>query len=161
MVRIAARTRGVWDAEPCTTGRQQSEYPHRGVIMWRVLVVDDDFLNRKLILDILKGKAACDVAANGQEALTAYSHSVRKKKPYQAILLDVSMPEVDGMEVLKSIRADEAKRGIPLGTGIPIIMVTAHKEFFINSFSTGCDDYILKPFSPAALLAKVAEKVKR
>jgi two-component system chemotaxis response regulator CheY len=128
--------------------------------MWRVLVVDDDILNRKLILEILKGKAACDVAADGQEALIAYARSVKTKRPYQVILLDVSMPEVDGMEVLKSIRADEAKRGIPLGTGIPIIMVTAHKEFFMNSFSTGCDDYILKPFSPSALLEKVEEKIK-
>ena len=129
--------------------------------MWRVLVVDDDFLNRKLILDILKGKAECDVAANGQEALTAYAHSLKKKEPYQVVLLDVSMPEVDGMEVLKSIRADEAKRGIRLGTGIPVIMVTGHKEFFMNSFSTGCDDYILKPFSPAALLGKVEEKIRK
>lgn len=127
--------------------------------MWNVLVVDDDFVNRKLILGILDGHAHCDVAAGGKEAVEVFKNSLASNKPYDAILLDVAMPDVDGIEVLRQIRAFEESKGTLLGHGVPIIMVTAHKTTFMNSFNEGCDDFLLKPVDGDALLKKIASKV--
>lgn len=128
--------------------------------MWNVLVVDDNFINRKLIVEILKNKAACDVAASVPEAREAYDLSVKESRPYDIIFLDVAMPEVSGLELLKYIREDERRRGILLGHGVPIVMVTAFKDHFLKAFSSGCDDYILKPFTSVDLLSKAEEHIK-
>lgn len=129
--------------------------------MWNVLVVDDSFVNRKLLIEILRDRAVCDTAANGEEALEAYSLSIDEERPYDIILLDVSMPKVDGMEVLSMIRESEESRGIALGRGVPIIMVTAYKEPLFDSFSYGCDDYVVKPVNPAELVSKMEEALAK
>ncbi len=126
--------------------------------MWRVLVVDDNLANRELILELLADQAHCSVAVNGQEALEAYDQSL-KSKPYDIILLDISMPDIDGVEVLERIREREEKAGVALGKGIPIVMVTAHKEPVMTAFNKGCDNYILKPVIKEDLIAKIEEKI--
>lgn len=129
--------------------------------MWKVLVVDDDFVNRKLLVEILKNHADCDTAADGNEAIEAYDLSVELAEPYDVILLDISMPGKDGMEVLKDIRNKESNHEVLLGGGVSIIMVTAHKEQFLDAFNKGCDDYILKPINAQLLLAKIEEKINK
>ena len=126
--------------------------------MWKILVVDDNFTNRQLILEILKELAVCDLASNGREAIEAYNQSL-KKGGYDLVLLDVAMPEIDGVEFLKKVRENEKKAGILLGEGLPIIMVTAFKEPFKEAFSYGCDDYIVKPIDPDQLISKIKEKL--
>lgn len=128
--------------------------------MWRVLVVDDNFIDRKIILEILKGKAECDLAATGQETIIAYNLSLAEHKPYDIVLLDISMSQMSGIEVLKLIRENESKTGVSLGDGIPIVMVTGHKEPFLDAFNGGCDDYILKPISAKDLLEKIEGKLR-
>lgn len=123
--------------------------------MGRVLVVDDNFTNRHLLVEFLVGKFSCDVAVNGLEAAEAFHMSLENDKPYEIILLDIMMPDVDGIECLRSIREEEKKLGIPLGDGIPILMVTAHEELFMKAFNEGCDDYILKPIDPTVLFQKI------
>lgn len=126
--------------------------------MWKVLVVDDEFVNRKLILEILKERAECDQAINGAEALTAYKGAIKARRPYDVILLDIAMPDIDGLTVLQKIRIMERKAGISFGAGVPIIMITAYKEPFLDAFHKGCDDYILKPINADDLIAKIEEK---
>jgi len=128
--------------------------------MWRVLVVDDNFIDRKIILEILKGKAECDLAATGQETIIAYDLSLAEHKPYDIVLLDISMAQMSGIEVLKLIRENELKTGVSLGDGIPIVMVTGYKEPFLDAFNGGCDDYILKPISAKDLLEKIEGKLR-
>ena len=127
--------------------------------MWKILVVEDDFVNRKLVIEILREKARCDVAVNGTEALQLYEYSIKTNNRYDAILLDIAMPGVDGLTVLKKIRQAEKEAGVLLGDGIPIIMVTAYKEQFLNAFNQGCDDYVVKPIDASKLLAKLEEKI--
>lgn len=129
--------------------------------MWKALVVDDNFVGRKLLTEVLKGRAQCDNAANGKEALEAYQIAVKEKTPYDIILLDIAMPDMSGVEVLEKIRQDEESRGIQLGKGVPVIMVTAHREPLCDSFNKGCDDYILKPIQADALIKKIEEKVRK
>jgi two-component system chemotaxis response regulator CheY len=126
--------------------------------MWRILIVDDNFLNRKLLLAILEKYAVCDIAANGREAIEAFNNSLHADR-YDLILLDIAMPEVNGLDVLKMIRENEAKSGIELGDGIPVIMITAYKQPCIEAFERGCDDYILKPVVAHELIEKIKNKL--
>jgi CheY-like chemotaxis protein len=128
--------------------------------MRRVLVVDDNFIDRRIILEILKGKAECDLAASGEETVIAYNLSIAEHKPYDIILLDISMSQLSGIEVLKLIRENELKAGVNLGDGIPIVMVTGYKEPFLDAFNGGCDDYILKPITAHGLVEKIENKLK-
>jgi CheY-like chemotaxis protein len=127
--------------------------------MRKILVVDDTEMNSELLVETLSEVAQCDVRANGEGALEAYNQSLESGGPYDLILLDIAMPDISGIEVLKIIRAAEKTRGVRLGRGVPIIMVTAYKEPFMDAFNGGCDDYILKPIDVDKLIAKIEEKV--
>ncbi len=128
--------------------------------MWRILVVDDNPNNCMLLVSTLEGLAECDVAENGEEALAAYDKSLAEQKFYDAILLDIAMPGIDGVEVLRRIRAKEEQVATPQGKAIPIFMVTAHKAPFMDSFNTGCDDYILKPIEPDKVIIKIKDRLE-
>lgn len=126
--------------------------------MWKILIVDDDYANRLLLLEILKDEAECEVAVNGKEAIDQYEAAL-PDKPFDLILLDIAMPEVDGIKCLKTIRDKEKEKGIEAEKRIPIIMVTAYKETLVKAFNQGCDDYILKPIDGNALIEKMKEKL--
>ena len=127
--------------------------------MWKILIVDDEAGNRKLLKEILFDKAKCDEVANGKDAIAAFAQSMKSKDPFDLILLDIAMPDVDGVEVLKTIREMEETKGIRFGQGIPVIMVTAFTAPFMSSFKEGADDYILKPVDPDELLEKMEKKL--
>ncbi|MBF0483323.1 MAG: response regulator [Candidatus Omnitrophica bacterium] len=127
--------------------------------MWKILVVDDNQNNCDLICEILAGIAECDVAMNGKKALEIYKASLGAVRKYDMILLDIAMPEMDGIEVLNRIRSDEERKGVGVGKGISIIMVTAYREPFLDAFNGGCDDYIVKPVFPDELIRKIRNKL--
>lgn len=127
--------------------------------MWRILVVDDISMNCELLVETLADLAECDVRENGTGALEAYNNSLKTERPYELILLDIAMPDISGIDVLKTIRKSEEACGVRLGQGIPIIMVTAYKEPFMDAFNGGCDDYILKPVDTDKMIIKIKEKL--
>ncbi|MBF0384445.1 MAG: response regulator [Candidatus Omnitrophica bacterium] len=127
--------------------------------MWKAIIVDDNKNNRELVLEILRGHALCDIACDGKEAKERYDKSIGAKKPYDFMILDINMPEVDGLEVLSYIRGKEKKSGIRSGEGLAIIMATAFEEPFADAFDSGCDDYILKPIDGQRLLEKIRVKL--
>jgi two-component system chemotaxis response regulator CheY len=127
--------------------------------MWKVLIVEDNAANRELLIEILREHAVCDVACDGREGYETYAVALQNKNPYDVILCDIAMPVMDGLQLLSLIREEENKAGVMRVDGIPIIMVTAHKEPFMDAFKRGCDDYILKPVSSAQLLVKIKAKV--
>lgn len=123
--------------------------------MKRVLIVDDDFVSQKLLIEILKNTMEYDTAKNGMEALTLYEKSLFCRKPYDLILLDVSMPGMDGIDFLNFLRAKESESGVLFGEGVPVIMTTAFKKPFVKAYNSGCTDYILKPIEEDTLLNKI------
>lgn len=127
----------------------------------KVVIVDDHKMNRELLVDCLAKRAVCVTAENGEEALVAYNKSIQENAPFDFILLDIAMPGLDGLDVLKAIRAKETARGVQLGFGVLVLMVTAYKEPFMDAFNKGCDDYILKPVDPDKLLQKIQDKLER
>jgi two-component system phosphate regulon response regulator PhoB len=119
----------------------------------KILVVDDEPDALELIEVNLKG-AGFEVlsAANGRQAL----EKARATLP-ALILLDVMLPEMDGLEVCKSLRRD------PKTAGIPVIMLTARAAEIdrVVGLELGADDYITKPFSPRELVLRVNNLLKR
>lgn len=129
--------------------------------MWKILLVDDNFVDRKILMNILKNIAVFDIAADGTEALEAHKMSVTENKPYDVILLDFKMPETDGLSVLQEIRKYEKSQGVLLGEGVPIIMVTSFIKPSTDAFFNGCDDYIVKPIKTKDIIEKIQKVLNK
>ena len=114
-------------------------------MLWQVLIVEDDNKDRKKLIDGLKGFAQCTEALNGQQALKIYQNWRKKGKVFNFILLDVTMPEMDGFEVLKSIRAQEESYPPNNLKETHIIMITSYKDSLMKNYNMGWDYFITKP----------------
>src|SRR5690348_9719829 len=117
----------------------------------RILIVDDEpKLARLLARGLGEEGHAADVAATGEEALW-----MADAAPYDAIVLDVMLPGLDGFGVCKELRAREI--------WTPVLMLTARDavEDRIHGLDTGADDYLLKPFAFTELLARLRALVRR
>lgn len=119
--------------------------------MWKVLVAEDSLENRTPLLDGLKDVAECSVAATGKEALELYQKARKTKAPFDFILLDVTMPELDGFSVLKAIRAEEQKEKKQKKESL-IIMTTAYQDSLMEKYNMGWDDFITKPIDANHLI---------
>jgi two-component system chemotaxis response regulator CheY len=129
--------------------------------MWKILIVDDSLADLELMREMLKGVAQTYLAVNGREAVQGYLFALQQNKPFDLMLLDMVMPEMDGCEVLARLREMEKKAGLPFGQNLPVIMVSAHEKPFMKEFNRTCDDYELKPVDPVRLLEKIELKLKR
>jgi DNA-binding response OmpR family regulator len=116
----------------------------------RVLVVDDEPIVREVLARYLaKDGFDVDMAADGQAAIGRYEVA-----PPDLVLLDLMMPRVDGLEVFRWIRSRAAT---------PVIMLTAKGEETdrIAGLELGADDYVVKPFSPREVVARVRAVLRR
>ncbi len=112
-----------------------------------VLVVDDNALNRTLLATSLEEEGYCvETAVDGRLALDRL-----KRNPFDVVLLDLLMPEMDGYEVLELMKADSNLRHIP------VIIITAldEMESIVRCIEMGATDYLTKPFDPAILRARI------
>lgn len=125
----------------------------KGELM-RSLVVDDDFVSRRILQTILSGFGECHVAVDGKEALEAVNQSLFEDSPYDVICLDIMMPELDGQTVLKKIREMEEENGILGSDSVKIIMVTAldDSENIRTAFREQCESYLIKPINKEKLI---------
>ncbi len=119
----------------------------------------DDEQEVRMVLKSRLEREGYDVecVSTGREATT---HFVSRcyDRPFEVILLDVELPDINGCDVLKTIRQEEELRGLDYDDGVKIIMQTGHKESWMDAFNFGCDDYIIKPYSFEDLLKKIKEK---
>lgn len=118
----------------------------------KVLIVDDVEANRYLLKNVIFDMGHFPVLAeNGMQALKI----VQRMKP-ELIILDIAMPEMDGFEVCQKIKEN------PLTREIPIIFISAFDEAadIVKGFEIGCEDYIVKPFIPEVVKARVGAHLK-
>lgn len=121
--------------------------------MKRILVVEDETAIREFeVINLKRGGYETVEADSGEAALEIFE---REKGDFDIVLLDISMPGIDGFSVCKELR----RRSKTLG----IIMLTARTQEMdkINGLMIGADDYITKPFSPSELLARVDSLYRR
>ncbi len=124
----------------------------------RLLLAEDNFMNMEIATEILQSVGfAIDPAKNGKEAVGLFTHSV--PGTYQAILMDVQMPVLDGLAATKEIRASDH----PDAASIPIIAMTANAfaEDINKSIASGMNAHISKPFDSQLLLACLAKYINR
>ena len=126
------------------TARQ--ELPNLGHRKARILLAEDNITNQKVALGILKKLGLTAVAvANGLQAVETL-----KTRPYDLVLMDVQMPEMDGLEATRQVRNPQTPTA---NRGIPIIAMTANAMAGDRAkcLEAGMNDYVTKPISPAAL----------
>jgi len=114
----------------------------------RFLIVEDDFISRRILQRMLSEFGECDVATNGQEAIDAFTLAWEQKQPYHLICLDILMPGIDGQLVLKAIRHFETDRKVPAAKAVRVVMTTALEsphDVIEAYYRGGCDDYLIKP----------------
>ncbi len=115
----------------------------------KVLIVDDDFINRKLIQTLLKKNTNVvdtQEAENGSDALD----KLKKDSSINLILLDVMMPIVDGVEFLKIFRSDM------VNSHIPVIVLSTDDTRKTEVFDNGANDFLRKPIKEEELFKKIA-----
>ncbi|GAA6614917.1 ATP-binding protein [Scytonema sp. NUACC26] len=117
----------------------------------RILLVDDNADMRDYLKQLLTQRWQVETAANGAIALEA----IQQQLP-DLVLTDVMMPEVDGFQLLKTLRAD------PITQSIPIILLSARagEEATVEGLQAGADDYLIKPFSARELMARVETQLE-
>ena len=117
----------------------------------RILVVEDDPDLRRQLADALSHSGyAVDLAADGEDG-----HFLGDTEPYDAVILDLGLPKLDGVTVLERWRAD--------GKDFPVLILTARDRWSekVKGFDAGADDYLTKPFYTAELLARLRALLRR
>ncbi|MCG9595910.1 response regulator transcription factor [Vibrio sp. Isolate25] len=119
--------------------------------MIHTILVEDDTRLAGNIIDFLElENITCDFASNGITALNLIENN-----DYQVIILDINLPRLDGFSVCEQLRSQ--------GIGVPIIMLTARSQLEdkLTGFKVGTDDYLVKPFAMAELVARTKALVNR
>jgi two-component system KDP operon response regulator KdpE len=116
----------------------------------RVLLVDDEASIQRAVGPLLRARGYdLDVAGTGAEALRAFAD-----RPPDLIILDLGLPDIEGTEVCRRIRAESA---------VPIVVLSARggESDKVNALDLGADDYVTKPFGPEELLARIRVALRR
>jgi two-component system chemotaxis response regulator CheY len=120
----------------------------------KTLIVEDDFISRLLMQDFLKGYGQCHIAVNGKEAVEAARVALDTGEPYDLICMDIMMPEMNGQQALKLIRANEEAAAVDTSRWSKIVMTTALQDHQnVSGACQGlCDAYLIKPIDRAKFL---------
>ncbi len=121
--------------------------------MQKILIVDDSASVREQLTAILSPVAECHVAVNGQEAVDLIK--AKPGKSFDLVLMDVIMPEKDGLTAVKEIREFEKEKGWSGDNTLTIIIATTIKDpsrILIAQYECGADAYIAKPFTEETVL---------
>ena len=117
----------------------------------RILVVEDDKdLNRQLVEALTDAGYVVDKAFDGEEG-----HFLGDTEPYDAVILDIGLPEMDGISVLEAWRRE--------GRKMPVLILTARDRWSdkVSGIDAGADDYVTKPFHVEEVLARIRALIRR
>jgi two-component system, chemotaxis family, chemotaxis protein CheY len=123
----------------------------------KTLIVEDDFTSRLFMQTFLSRFGECHIAVNGKEAVEAFRIAIDDGSAYDLICMDIMMPEMDGQEAVKQVRALEEARGVLSNHGVKIVMTTAVTDVkeVMQSFRELCDGYLFKPIDTAKLMSEL------
>lgn len=123
----------------------------------RILVVDDDLVSRKKMEKILEEFGDCFLVESGQDAIKIFKEAWGMGVPFDLISLDIGLPDINGIEVLKHIRKIEKDKAISKEKLSRVMMVTSHadQDFVMGSVAAGCNNYLVKPFERNKVVEKL------
>jgi two-component system, chemotaxis family, chemotaxis protein CheY len=126
----------------------------------KTLIVEDDFISRRILSQILSPYGSCDIAIDGEEAFMAFKFALDEAAPYDLVCMDIMMPHMNGQEALKLIRALEKDRGVAEAQGVKVVMTSAKenpKDVVEAMYHGGATVYIVKPIGKQKLLHELRE----
>ena len=114
----------------------------------KILIVEDDKAGRLLMERFLADYGECDTVDDGKGAIELFRDAIDRGEPYQAVLLDIMLPSMNGHEVLRAMRESEKQKGVRPADLVKVIMTTAlgDPENIVRAFNEGrADSYLVKP----------------
>jgi two-component system chemotaxis response regulator CheY len=122
--------------------------------------VEDDFISRRILKGLITScvECDCDIAIDGEEAITAFRLAHEGKTPYDLICMDIMMPGIDGQEAVRRIREMERELGVPPCLETRIIMTSAlddPRSVVKAYYQGGATSYIVKPISNQKLMREL------
>jgi len=125
----------------------------------RILVVDDDYVSRVKLSQLLAPYGHRDASPNGEIAIALFEEAHKELAPYDLVTMDIGMPGMNGQEVLARMREKEKSWGIPREVAVKVIMITGKDSAkdVMSSYYEGCDGYLAKPIKPEGLKKALAD----
>lgn len=125
----------------------------------KILIVEDEAVSRRIMQEYLAPFGECEIAVSGSEAIQAVRLSRQEGHPYDLVCLDIMMPDMDGLAVLREIRSTEAGLGIAGHEGVKVIMTTAVNKprAIMRAFQEHCEACLVKPINKARLVEKLGD----
>jgi two-component system chemotaxis response regulator CheY len=113
----------------------------------KMLVMEDEYVSRNVLMEILAPYGDVDAAENGIEALEKFQKALHNSERYDIVFLDIMVPEMSGQDVLKNIRELEQQHDEYALVGTKIVMTTALGDFnnVKTAFKQQCEAYLIKP----------------
>jgi HD-like signal output (HDOD) protein/ActR/RegA family two-component response regulator len=125
----------------------------------KILIVDDELVSRTKLKLIMENFGECEAVKHGKDAIALFHYGHHINEPFNLIMLDINLPELDGIMVLSEIRRAEKYLNIPKAHLSKILMVTSYgdKDRIVACVQSGCDEYIVKPFDSDVINQKLAK----
>jgi two-component system chemotaxis response regulator CheY len=123
----------------------------------KILIIEDELTSSKTLNSFLHTVGEIDIAVNGNKALTAVKKALENNQPYDLIFLDIMLPELDGITVLKKIRQFESQHGVNEHARSKIIMTSANtdKNIILKAARADCTAYLIKPIDKTRLYNEI------
>ena len=123
----------------------------------KILVAEDDKAGRRIIEFFLKPYGDCVTVADGEEALSRYLEATKLGKRFDLILLDIGMPKVSGLEVLKAVREEEQVNQLSSDAKVKVVMLTGRQDVdnINSSLLLGASHYLIKPIEEKSLIREL------
>jgi len=127
----------------------------------KILIAEDDYVNRRFLFKFFSQYGDCDMVVNGEEAVKAFMFALDEEDPYDIICLDIMMPKLDGLKALKMISSIEKDREVNNEKDVKKFVITAldNVKDVQKAFELGCEVYVTKPINTEKLI-EVMKKLK-
>ncbi len=123
----------------------------------KILLVEDELTSRKTLNSFLYPFGEVDIAVNGNKAIAAVEKAIENNQPYELIFLDIMLPELDGITVLKKIRQLENRQEFNENIRSKVIMTSANtdKDVILKAAQADCTSYMIKPIDKTRLYNEI------
>jgi len=123
----------------------------------KTLIVDDEIISSRILKKIMETISECVTVEDGKKGIALYEEAIEKKKPFDLLTLDISMPGMSGLKVLNEIRKKKKKMKTPKAERVKIIMVTSRMNTTTikKCIKLGCNGYLTKPIKKYQLFKSI------